>query len=625
MIPIGGPSQVEFKKYNREIQVYGNLYLATKRLSKNLFNPLNTMIRGSGSTYEIKANEIKVTSTASGAWNYIAIKLDNEKVLGKTLNITTKYNSDCSNPGCYVFSYDSSNAVRQSYNGTNSTSSSGTLQFTSTIPSTLPSGIVGFVLLFYANSNLSKPIGSSTTYTNIMVSTESIPYEPYGGIAFDYTTFPLTEQNEAQILSFNLNQKADVYYTSVPHNTMTLEVNNEKGYFTDYDTDSIIEQLNENCYVELYMKVNSENYQLITTMNFDKISYSDYERAKLDFYSIIAVIEKFDILDRNNNFSENLWRFREYVNFLKNSYNINLISDHPSCTLESTVGVGGIQDYLNYTNLRDMLINVGTHELGQLYGAGVLLTTNYLNALSLKAISNVVNETIESDLQIEKCIVKKEETYKGAKFNWINDEVYQQTSELYNVSLRRTLQSTRDVIIIADNNYKLSDITLNNITASSNVTISLGTVSSYVDKAVSIIVEGNIGDIYDITINKQNIYKKANKQLVTWEMGNTSDISKILEIQDNSPSRGSMCVFLFIKKPIKSYIEMRIMGLPYLEVGDTLQVELENRNIKMFITEIDTTFNEGLIQTIKGYELDWTHQVPTTEYGGTYSDLNSWT
>ena len=173
--------------------------------------------------------------------------------------------------------------------------------------------------------------------------------------------------------------------------------------------------------------------------------------------------------------------------------------------------------------------------------------------------------------------------------------------------------------MIVDYDYKLSDITTSDITSTNNVNVVVETMNSEYSNVMTLTITGTIGDTYELTINKSNMNKRKRTDIVTWPFGDTTDTSKILEITDEAPIESSMYVFLYKKKPIISNAEIRIMGLPYLEIGDTINIELENGTRKIFITEIKTEYNNGLLQTIKGYEFDWTHQA---DYP--YNDLNDW-
>lgn len=584
MINIPNSVKNEYKDFNREIKVYGILYIATKRISKNLFD-----YRKTTPGWINKNNVIQQSGLTTYCYS------DYCKVEPNTTYSLNLYNKTGLQDGA-LLEYNNSKSFLSLY----------------TLETYTP-----MVFTTSANTYYIRFTCRQDSQSKVQLEKGFMPsnYEEYGTYVIDYNDFDLTEENESEILSFNINEKADVYYTSVPYNTMTIEVNNERGYFTDYDPDSIIDKLNEDCYVDLYMQINNGNYYKIMTMNFDKIKYSDYEKAKLSFYSNIAILEKLELRDKYEELRNGIAFFSEFKSLIENNYNINIFCDHPDKDVQSFICTDK-----NCNSLRDFIITNATFEFGEIYGAGILLTNDFENNLSFKAISNIVNDTISTDLQLEKPSIRKENTYQGVKYNWHSINNYEQTGETYIRTIHKTLMSSRDVIVIEDKNYRLSDITINDITSSSNVSVSLGQIASYIKDTISLVVSGNIGEEYDITISKSNIYRNVPNDFVIWPLGNTSETSKILEIQDNSSVQNGMNVFLFVKKPMKSYVEIRIMGLPYLEIGDTLLIELENRSVKIFIIEIDTTYNNGLLQTIKGYELDWTHQ----SRAGYYDDLNDW-
>ena len=54
------------------------------------------------------------------------------------------------------------------------------------------------------------------------------------------------------------------------------------------------------------------------------------------------------------------------------------------------------------------------------------------------------------------------------------------------------------------------------------------------------------------------------------------------------------------------------MGLPYLELGDCISIELENNEKKIInITETLISYDGGLTQTIKGYTTDYNALFPS--------------
>lgn len=447
-------------------------------------------------------------------------------------------------------------------------------------------------------------------FANLYLATKTIVNNEY---VINYTTFPLTEENNSKILNFKINEKADIYYTSLPYNTMTIEVDNEQGYFTDYNENSIIEQLNEDCYIDLFMKINDGNYYKIMTMNFDKISYSDYIKARLSFFSSIGYIQNLQFKDKNNMFDNFMITTNELAQYMMDNYNITLRFTH-------TNYYGTISLSLNtYDDLRTFLINCAT--MGEPDGTSVIFTNYYNNDIIFKKISQYIDETITSDMQLEKTILKKEDTYKVLNYNYYEATISEDTTETYTRTIQNTLQSGRETIVIVDKNYCINTITQSDITSSSNISVIVE--SSLIKHLLILTIIGNIGDNYTIQINKANIKRIKGSNEITYIAGDKQSKSKELVVNNGSCVYVRPYYFLFIKKPVKSYVEISMMGLPYLEIGDTILVELENRKVKIIIIEIDTSYNDGLIQTIKGYELDWTHKVPDT-YSSYFHDLDDW-
>lgn len=420
------------------------------------------------------------------------------------------------------------------------------------------------------------------------------------------------------ILSFNFNEKTDIYNTSLQHNSLTLELDNQEGYFTDYQENNILDYLNTNCYVDIFVEIkeapsNNPVYKVMR-MNFDKLIYSDYEKVKLEFVSNLKSAENLLLSDRykvfknaNNTFNY-LNTHNTFQNYIADNYGLTIYTDHENNT--KNIELNDYKDMFLYVNdLKTLLLYTSTS-----YGAeksNVLLLNNANNNIVFKKLTNEALETILKDYQLEKPSIKKEDTYNGVKYYFYNDTTltFEQTTLTYKKTIKNTLQNDRETFVYVDPDYKISDITSNDISTSSNITLTLEQNTSNIPSILIYTIEGNIGDEYTIEIEKANIYKYVGVNLENYNIGNVNDSSKLLQINETSCLQHETYLYLYNKKPIKSKVEVKIMGLPYLEIGDTIDVELDDKFIKIVITEIDTNFSEGLIQTIKGYELDWTHDL----------------
>ena len=451
------------------------------------------------------------------------------------------------------------------------------------------------------------------TDIQIEEGTNKTPYERYNS-----TPFKLNENNECQILDFNIDEKGDIYYSSLPYNTMTINVNNEQGYFTEEAENNILDKLNKDCYIDLFMKINDDIYYKIMTMNLNDVKYADYQKARLEFYSCLykinnakEMLDKDKILLAKRRLTEDDWR-----TFLNNNFNISCISN---VRIDST--------FYESKDLKSFTIQSSSRQGQEKYGE--ISVTDYNNNLISKKLFIAPRELIPQNLQLEKAMIKKQDVYRNIKYIYYDTShsydgytgpAYVETTETYSQVLFHKLQSKRDVLVFYDKNYKLNDITQNDVTISSDV----GNVSGIVETTnvnnnlIEFTLEGNIGDSCYIQIIKPNIYKLYPYSTVTYGFRtDAGSDKKILIVNEGSPIMSGIYSFLFIKKPPEAFIEAKIMGLPYLEIGDTIQIELEDKIDKFIITEINTMYDSGLTQTIKGYRLEWEHQAEEP-----YTDLN---
>jgi len=599
MISMPTSTKNQYKDFEREISVYGNLYLAKKRLTKNLFNPFTTHY-DTNTTTSISNNEIITSSYSSSIGNsnaYLRFPITLKANTDYTFKMKYTRTDTTINGGIGIRTGVSGGTWIASLTGINDASGTKTLTFNSGEYTTL------YVWFYLKNASTTQAVDTTFTFTEVMLNegTTALPFEYYGRYAYDYTEFPLTEENEAKILSFNIDEKCDVYYTSLPYNTMTIEVDNEKGYFTDYDPDSIVNKLNTDCYVRLYIKINNDNYYEIMRMNFDKISYSDYEKARLSFSSSIAKLKNLPLRDRREeDFTTSSWSRTRIRLWLMQNYNISFSYDNNVTTLNSTREKA--------SSVENILLLSGTY-YGTLQNA-VITTNDTQNNIRLKKWKSTADDTITKDYELEKPIVKRENSYDGVKHTYKHNPTFQQSNETYTRVINGTLTTINEALVVYDNNYKLSTITSSDVTITGNPTLE---VSTYLANAFIVILKltGNIGDEYTITINKDNIYKKISDTLTTRYLGNTNENAKILTINEEAPLDFTYYNLILNEKKIKSYIEAQIIGLPYLELGDAVEIETDNANVLTTISEIEMNFDGGLTMTIKGYELGWDALFPS--------------
>ena len=582
MIALNEETKNAFKQNEREIKVYGNLYLAKRRNSNNLLDQSNYV-----NIYNLTYNNGVFTQAEAGDTSIPDIQI--QSFLNGTY-IATLDNQQIQ-LGVVKFSFIKTNEFNQITYKANDRTKDTTVRFDI---SNLINGKT-----YYIGATITNATQGSIAWKNMYISEEDVDYEEYGTIVNDYTTFPLTLDNECQILGFNINEKSDIYYTSLPYNTMTIDVNNEKGYFTDYDSDSIINKLNSDCYVDLFCNINNGDYFKLMTMNFDKIQSSDYEKAKLSFKSSISLLKNLPLRDKNKYFVYPYWNMTTLLNYFIVNYKINARSDVITNSVVNTAS-------LTSTSAENLLLKAGTR-YGELSNA-LIVTNNTNNDISLRKWENKGNETILQNYQLEKPIIKRENTYQGINYEYINSYEYASSNETYQRTINGILTRKKEILVYKDVNYRISDLTINDFSISSGITLNIEIINT---TTILLIIEGNINQEYTISMLKENIYKRTNDDIREKNTGVINDTSKVLKIKKNSPLNDGYYNLILSEKKVKSNIEVKIMALPYLEVGDTVEIETDLAKITMTITEINMIFDGALIMTIKGYELGWDMLFPS--------------
>lgn len=584
MITIPETTKEMYKDYDRQLSVYGVLYLAQKRVSNNLIDERNysniynctysdSIFR---QTTEDSLINNEVIIEAYNNDNFVGVLSTRSLQIG-TVTFSFIKNSDFNE---ILFKVNSLRIIGVKFN-----------------ISGLENGKT-----YYLGATIINKTQGNIMWKNMYISRYN-KYEEYGTMVNDYIEFPLTEENECKILSFNINEKTDVYYTSLPYNTMIIEVDNEKGYFTDYDPDSIVNKLNTECYVDLFIKINEDDYYKIMTMKFDKISSSDYEKARLSFKSSISILNNLPLRDKNNIFSANLINKITLKNYFLDNYNLKLITDVNDNVLMFKTG------FAENMSVQNILLQAGTR-YGDLSNA-VLTLNDSQDRIVQRTWKAEKQDLITRDLQLEKAIIKREDNYRGLKRKYVKNGNWQNTTDTYSYSFSGKLTTSSEIIVLFNKNYKINDVTINDITVVGNVSVNVETSGSA--EILELSINGNIGTNYTITINKSNIIKNIGNNYAEEVIGNIDDTSKILNITENAPLLSNYYNLILLERQIKSNIEIRAMGLPYLEVGDTIEVETELAKILMTISELNMNFDGGLTMTIKGYELGWDALFPADD------------
>ena len=632
MITISNEIKDLYKAYNREIKCYGDLYFKERRMSNNLLNP-DTFVSKNNLEYTgvehnyTTGNHQQFFKTTDEEATEIGYKLYNNNTLvseGDSLSLNSneiRFNITNNNANKIMIYFNTTSDTYVIYNIPNSIGA--TDNFTLGLKISNVKNGPGF------NDNIER-LGFYHIF--IAKNHNILEYEPYNtkimGLIYKQTTnsyeaehLTFSQENNTEILSFDLNLKTDVYYTSMPYNTLKIEVNNEEGYFTDYANNSITSKLNSDCCIKLYLQIfdgeNLQEFKLIT-MNFDNISYSDYTKATLEFKSCLSYTSNLKLQDKFLEFTNenyNVVITRDYLrSYLDDNYNIKMT--YPQDAVSSDNWVNS-----KLFSVQDMILNAGTcftTELAvdqSIYLKRAVLTTNNSNdEIALRNFDVVPQEYITKEYELDKPIMKRENSYDRLKYTYEyatwNNNNYEQTSETYKKTITGILSSTQENILLIDNDYKICDFTTSDITASQGISISIPE-TQFNPRMFVLTINGNIDSEYTITIEKANIYKKKNRDIRQIDIGNKSETTKTLEIKENSPVYNDYYQVILYENKILSNVEVKLMALPYLELGDTIAVEIDDAYLTMTISEINLMFGDGLTQTIKGYRLGWLYPSET--------------
>lgn len=519
--------------------------------------------------------------------------------VGNCINYNVVYNKNNEEITISVAGYDSNNTIKQIM-GTNQKIILGKTHFQFTFSD---SSITKFKIRFNeTNENSSNDIAINDVYFLSNWYAKRLPYQEY-----NTTPFPLTQDNNCKILSFNINENSDIYLTSFPYNTMTIEVDNEEGYFSDYTEKSIVNMLNTDCYIELFIKINNGYYYRIMRMDFDKITSSDYEKATLSFKSNISTLRTLVLKDKTNLIQYDYWLKRRTQEYLKKNYNISYVSPGIGSSTHSVYWIDsdiwGERTSININTVEDMILQEFAMDGGRTSTEFIFNNAN--NQIQVNTFKNDSVETILRDYQLEKSLLKREDHYRGVLRKRITKRNWEQTNETFNLVLTGKFTSEIETRMIRNNDYKVNTLTTNDVSITNGTLLNVYTNNNVAEGAV-IEFSGNIGDDYTITINKENVIKNVSQTYGEDYIGDIDDTTKILQINENSPF-WQMYYYHYIleAKHIKSYLETRLMALPYIELGDTVEVETELARVPIMITSITMNYDGGLTQTIKGYELDW--------------------
>lgn len=415
----------------------------------------------------------------------------------------------------------------------------------------------------------------------------------------DNGVFVIGEGGTCEILDFRVDEKTDLYYETMPFSELSIDVDNTEGYFSDFTENSITDKLNKGCYIDFYLNVNNTGWCRAWTMQFDELTITT-DKAKLTFKPYCLTHRDVKMLyDKNSQLvSGNNLDFPELNDYFEDNYHFSVLTDRDE---EGGAFIPDLGELLHVRrpklDLTRILMEMGT--VLDVIQWGQILTISDNKAYKYRRWIGDGVTWITNDVLVEKPLIKKEEIlgvrhvydyYRG----WLRGEYD------YKKTIKGTLQSSHDNIILYDDDYKLESIATdyqNKITATGCTVVSCQATTNI----VNIGIEGTEGTSYTINIDTQLDWKvhEEDKGEKTEDKENENYGFIIFT---GSIRLGSY--FEYLKQILRKKINMKIKALPYLQVGDVVRLEGEPSGTKIIITSIRTTWSSGFKMEIEGYEVE---------------------
>lgn len=410
--------------------------------------------------------------------------------------------------------------------------------------------------------------------------------------------FIIGDTGEVDILDYRVDETSDLYYERMPFSELNIDVDNLDGYFSDFTENSIVDKLNENCFIDLYLNVNDTGWIKAWTMQYDSLK-ADNQKAKLTFKPYCEkVIKQEQIYDKNKYFLLNtpIWDITYFNNYMLDNYQIGIEQDN-DYSGSIIVNKQGTR------TINNMLLEFGSAVAS--LEKGQILTIKDNNKLRYRVItSQYANEYLTNDEILEKPLLTKE-TLQGIvnQFNTIIS--YSVSSATFEKEIESVFRNNTETLVIYGESFDLSNIQSSSITLTNATLVSYATTLSggaYGVGSHYLVLEimGNIGDRYTININANLPYvenEDIHKEIYTKdEYVNTDNFIK-LDVPDIINTK----YWEQLVENLEKKIELKIKALPYLEVGDIISVD----NEKFVITELHTTWSDGFKMNVIGYKIKY--------------------
>jgi len=467
------------------------------------------------------------------------------------------------------------------------------------------------VILSYAYSYSELTVFPKTTLfpSTSLYPSRGIGLTPNDDLFPEDTLFPLENAEltelELTVKSISLLEEIDVKTTSIPSNKLEIRVDNEDGIFDEFSTNSVINKLNDRTTIDFYVKVSDYNFLLLCHVNYDSVKTNDDKTATIIGYGIFNKLNKipFRISDDDYVAVLNNQGTNTLLAYLNNSYPVNFIVPTNSDNLLTTS-----IDLINgkYETLYDVIWQL------QIATKNGFWINDRLNNIKLINRRGAISETITQDMQIEKAKLTKEiDLTCVVANNGINSITTSEDTGTFKYEYSSVFTNTLGTLfnplmnlLITSDEYDLSELTTSDIDVT-NCNVSTIVKSK---RYIYIILEGTTGQ--NITLNIEKTIHKLDKTYKDIVIGEHAE--NYIQINDlDNILKTTYYEDIINTYPINLHIKTKIMGLPYLEIGDVVSIETDYGEKIVNITKLNIGHDGGFVMDIEGYATDFDGLFPS--------------
>lgn len=426
----------------------------------------------------------------------------------------------------------------------------------------------------------------------------------------------LTEEVDGEIIDFEINEELDLYVESIPHNTMTIELIDNKGCFDEFSPNYIGNTDRENLNFVLYLQNETRDDIQFIYKDIESISRKEKNIYEITLNSNLSIIENQIVTNKSGSF-DNLTSFITFQRYM--------IAEYPELDFELAMydEYGNLDyNFIMWTSTTLLLTLKDIFYLSIMY-SGRLMYNRHDNSVAWTPRIQSIKETITNDFMLsEPKLTKIETPMVRIKNNFYANNSYFSTTDpddfLFKYEWSSNIVEPQYVQITGDDydfnmndTYKLKneDIITTNCTAeivflTSRVCTILVTPTDITKMCVISIAK----TLYKLNLQYNNLLigNKSNKII---DIDGTKYKVYISNINDYYEHHWNYYHELTLNKP-NTKVSVDIIGLPYLELGDCVVIETPKGNKAINITKLSLKYDGGLTESIEGYETDYQGLFP---------------